>query len=163
MVGLSYKVLDSFFDRPKVIAAVDKAERGVLSKAGAFVRTRARSSMRRSKKSAEPGQPPRSHAGDLKRGIVFAYDRPRRSVVIGPLAYNVDGGEVPRLLEKGGTIKRRFKRRASGRVLRMRGRRLRPGEKSFVVSYRYRAFPYMSPALEAEAPNFPSLWRNEVR
>lgn len=155
-IGLSYKVLDSFFDRPKVQRAMDATTRRALSKAGAFVRTRARTSIRPRKGSAQPGKPPHSHDGDLRRGIVFAYDRPNQSVVIGPLAYNIDGGRVPEVLEFGGPLVKVFRQREDGSLsrLRRRGRRVRQ-------VWHYKAFPYMGPALAAEAPNFPDLWAQQ--
>lgn len=53
----------NFFDRKAVLAAVDKATLRVLSKFGAFVRRRAKSSIRKRKKASPPGQPPSSHSG----------------------------------------------------------------------------------------------------
>lgn len=160
--GLSYRAIESFFDRPKVQAAVDRTTRKNLSKAGAHVRTAARSRIRKRKKSASPGQSPSSHAGDLRRGILFAYDGRRESEVIGPVRKNVDGGQVPALLEFGGTIDRDFKADVDesrfGRI-RARGRR-RPRK---TIRQTYDAFPYMGPSLEQEAPKFPELWANTLR
>jgi len=73
-----------FFDRKAVTGAVGRATRKVFSRFGAFVRTAARSSIRRRKRVSAPGEPPSSHTGLLKRLIFFGYDRQRRSVVIGP-------------------------------------------------------------------------------
>jgi len=147
-----------FFDRPAVQNAVDNTTRKALSNAGAFVRTRARSSIRKRKASGTPGGPPSSHAGDLKRGIVFAYDAQRESVVVGPLAYNMDGGQVPAVLEFGGTLRKVFRVREDGSL----SRRKRKGRRVTKI-LTYRAFPYMGPALEAEAPNFPELYANTFR
>lgn len=91
-----------FFDRAKVLNAVDSATRKVLSKFGAYVRTRAKSSIRQRKKVSQPGHPPSSHTGDLKRFIFFSYDPAKRSVVIGPTLLNrSDGGSIPATLEHG--------------------------------------------------------------
>ena len=126
-----------FFDKTPVRRAVGRAKRRVLSRAGAFVRRRAKSSIRRRKRISRPGEPPSSHAGHLRRLILFGYDRAAESVVIGPLRFK--RGEAPPLLEFGGTAQR--------------GRR----------RMRYRARPFMGPAMEKEAPNFPRLWRDSVR
>lgn len=159
---VTYRVFDAFFDRDKVIAAVDRTTRKQLSKAGAHVRTAARSRIRKRKKPARPGESPSSHTGDLRRGILFAYDGRRESVVIGPTRKNVDGGRVPALLEFGGTIDRDFRTDVDesrfGRI-RARGRR-RPRK---TLRFTYDAFPYMGPALEQEAPKFPELWANTLR
>ena len=73
-----------FFDRKVVTNAVDRAARRVLSRFGAFVRRGARSSIRKRKRVAEPGMPPSSHTGLLKRNIFFLYEPHHSSVVIGP-------------------------------------------------------------------------------
>lgn len=130
-----------FFDRQSVIDATDKATRSVLVKAGAFVRRRARSSIRRPGKSqatrvSQPGRPPKDQTGTLKRSILFGYERATESVVIGPSAqYGARDNVVPSLLEVGG--------------LNRKGQRYKPR-------------PFMVPALEAEALNFPELFRGKV-
>jgi ribosomal 50S subunit-associated protein YjgA (DUF615 family) len=78
------KVKSSFFDRKIVIDAMDRAARNVLSKFGAFVRQRAKSSIRQRKRASDPGKPPSSHTGVLKDFIFFGYEADRQSVVIGP-------------------------------------------------------------------------------
>ena len=130
-----------FFDRPKVKRAIDRTRRPRLSRAGAFVRTRARSLIRRRRGVSRPGQPPSSHEGTLKRLIFFAFELVSQSVVIGP-ALKSSGNRTtpaPELLEKGGAVTRD-------------GRR-----------FNYKARPVMGPALENEADNFPELWRDSVR
>lgn len=144
---LTMKVKMLFFDSPRVMRAMDRAARRALSKVGAFVRTRARSSMRRRKGVSKPGQPPSSHAGDLKRLLFFSYDPNTESVVIGPTRFKK--GEAPSLLEFGGRAVR-VRKQSSGK----RGRRQ-------IVTYR--KHPFMGPALEAELPNVPKQWRNSLR
>ena len=61
-----------FFDRQRVMSG-DRATRKVFSKFGAFVRQTARSSIRKRKSISEPGQPPSSHTGLLKRNIFFVF------------------------------------------------------------------------------------------
>jgi phage gpG-like protein len=134
-----------FFDRPKVTRAVDKAKRQALSRAGAFIRTTARSSIRKRKTSAPPGRPPHSHTGLLKRFIFFGYDPATDSVVVGPVGFK--RSNAPNVLEFGGTTV--VERRTKGTKRR---RRVRIG-----------ARPFMGPALEKERPKFPVLWRNSVR
>lgn len=141
-----------FFDRKAVTTAADRAKRAVLSKAGAFVRQSARNLIRRRKRSARPGEPPSSHTGVLRRFIWFGHDRQRDTVVVGPtLLSAARGGEsdgantVPELLEFGGRVTRRDRRT---------GRR---------VTRRYGGNPFMGPALEKEADNFPALWRDSVK
>jgi hypothetical protein len=145
--GLVNLKFSMFFDKGAVLRAVDRAERQVLSKAGAFVRRRAKSAVRKRKRVSEPGQAPSSHAGHLRRLILFGYDRAASSVVIGPLLFRSRSSPtVPELLEFGGVVTRE----------RKKGRRRRR-------TMRYRPRPFMGPALEAEAPNFPSLWKDSVR
>lgn len=124
-----------FFDRPKVQRAIDRANRRNLSRAGAFVRQRMKTSILKSKQVARPGEPPSSHSGELRRFLFFAYDFSTRSVVVGPEKIGKKGN-VPALLEQGG-------RGPNGRE--------------------YAPHPYAEPALEAERGNFPEIWRNSIR
>jgi hypothetical protein len=114
----------------------------VLSKFGAFVRQRAKTSIRKRKGTSPPGSPPYSHVGLLRKFILFAYDPTRNSVVIGPTLIRA-GSEAPRLLEYGGEAVRRTK---------IKTRRLR-----------YRPRPFMRPAFEQEKTRLPALWRNSIR
>ena len=132
-----------FFDAPAVMNSVDRATRKVLSRFGAFVRQRARSSIRKRKKPSAPGQPPSSHTGLLKAGIYFGYDAQADSVVIGPVALNAKGEDVPATLEAGGMATITF------------GPKI--GQQVFIA-----ARPFMGPALEAEAPQLPDMWKDAV-
>ncbi len=89
-----------FFDSKKVISATTKAERRVLSRFGAFVRTRAKQSIRRRKRVSRPGSPPTSRTGYLKRGIFYGYDVADAAVVIGPVRGG-KRGEATHALEFG--------------------------------------------------------------
>ena len=114
----------------------------MLSRFGAFVRTRAKTSIRKRKGTSPPGSPPHSHVGLLRKFILFAYDPTRKSVVIGPTLIRAES-QAPRLLEHGGEAVRRTKTRT---------RRLR-----------YRPRPFMQPAFAAEQSKLPPLWRDSVR
>lgn len=137
-------VRGAFFDSDAVLKAVSKARRRVLSKCGAFVRRRAKSSIRKRKRSAAPGQPPSSHSGELKELLFFAFDAATRSVVVGPVPFggskSAGDKRAPELLERGGPVTRRTKS-GEARV------------------YRYRGHPFMKPALDAEVPKFASQFK----
>ena len=156
------KLKESFFDSAKVMAKVNAGKRKVLSKMGAFVRTRARSSMRKRKRSAAAGAPPSVHAGQLKNLLFFSWDDRTESVVIGTVPLSGDA-VVPGLMERGGELtipaiapggKRAtasqaaaFKRMiASGAIARP--------ERTARKTVKYQAHPFMQPALEAERPRF---------
>jgi hypothetical protein len=142
MIGI--KLSDAkrlFFDRAAVTSAADRGMRKVLSKFGAFVRQTARTSIRKRKAISEPGQPPSSHTGLLKRNIFFVFSPETRSVVIGPILLN-NRTDAPRLLEHGDTV-----------VRRRRNRRVR---------MTYEARPFMGPAFEREQQQLPALWKNSV-
>ena len=144
MIGLDLKSAKSmFFDTKAVMSRVDKATRAVLSKFGAFVRTRARSSIKKRKDSAPPGSPPSSHTGLLKRFIYFGFDPACRSVVIGPVRLAGKEGTAPATLEYGDTT-----------FIKRLGRRVRA---------RYKPRPYMHPAFRAELPGLPAMWSDSVR
>ncbi len=141
------RIKDIFFDRHVVMAAVDNAKRKVLSKAGAFIRTAARTSIRKRKGSAPPGAPPHSHEGSLRRLIFFGYDKANDSVVIGPVGFKKSAPPAPSVLEHGGDTV----------VLRRRGGKLTSQK------VRIAPRPYMAPALEKERPKLPQLWRNLIK
>ena len=135
---------DVFFDGNRIVRGVERANRSALMRAGAFIRRRARSSIRKRKRISDPGKPPSSHTGRLRGLILFGYDRQAETVVVGPKA---TGGkdQAGETLEHGKTVRGR------------RGRRR--------VRMRYRARPFMGPALKEEvaAGKLPKLWANAVR
>ena len=141
MIG--FEITRLFFDKKSVTSQVDRTTRRVLSRFGAFVRRTARSSIRKRKRISEPGQPPSSHIGLLKKFIFFGYEPRKRSVVIGPVRLSQKGrGEAPALLEYGGST-----------TLVRRGRRRRA---------RFRPRPFMGPAFEKEHPKLPAMWRDSI-
>jgi hypothetical protein len=142
---IDLKIKSMFFDRPKVQRAVNRSKRKVLSKAGAFIRTSARSSIRPRKGTSSPGQPPFSHEGSLRRLILFGYDAKSDSVVVGPVGFKQS--TAPRALETGSTttIYHRRKGKLVSQKVRIASR------------------PFMMPALRREQSKLPPLWRNSVR
>jgi hypothetical protein len=168
-----FKMKTLFFDRDRVVRAVDRARHRVLSKQGAFLRTRARSIIRPRKTASAPGEPPHSHTGILRRFIYFCFDPATRTVVVGPARTNQVffdkdrrpvKGTVPGVLEHGGQVTilevnkygrwrradLRSKRRLAGLPTRYRTVTIRPR-------------PYMSTALALERKALPELWRDSVR
>ena len=142
MIG--FEITRLFFDKKAVTRRVDRTTRRVLSRFGAFVRRTARSSIRKRKRTSEPGKPPSSHTGLLKKFIFFGYDPRRDSVVIGPVRLSQKGrGEAPSLLEYGGNTR-----------VEHRGQRKRA---------RVRARPFMGPAFEQEQPKLPAMWRDSIK
>lgn len=77
---------------------------------------------------SNPGEPPRSITGLLKKHIYFVYDPQKRSVIIGPARLN-SSTNAPEALEKGGPATTR-----KGDRFRMEKR------------------PYMKPAFDKEYP-----------
>ena len=142
---LDMRIKSVFFDRPKVMRAIDRAKRQALSKGGAFIRQAARTSIRPRKGTSTPGNPPFSHEGSLRRLILFGYDAGSDSVVVGPVGFK--RSTAPNVLEFGGTTT--IIRRRQGRLVRQQ--------------VRIAARSYMAPALERERPKLPALWRNSVR
>ena len=141
---IRFEIKQLFFDTKAVRSKLDATTRRVLSKFGAFVRRTARSSIRKRKRISEPGSPPSSHTGLLKKFIFFGYDTQKRSVVIGPERLSQKGrGEAPHLLEYGGThaVERKGKRRRA----------------------RVRARPFMQPAFDKEEPKLAAMWRDSIK
>lgn len=164
MVNLKLQAFKAgFFDRKAVVSKVDQATRRVLSKFGAFVRRRAQTSIRYRKDVSAPMGPPHAHKSGtvvrkskrtgetkvrtvsfLRKFLFFAWDDTHRSVVIGPAKLNntVSSLSLP-ALEYGG-----------------RSVALEDGLRK---SIRVKPRPFMRPALEAEKPQLPALWRDSVR
>lgn len=139
-LGLAIKLVSrNFFDRDAVKTAADKATNFNLPKFGAFVRQRAKTSIRPRKGTSAPGAPPHSHTGLLRNNIFFTYDGTKKSVVIGPIFIerkNSMGGA--RVLEEGGTVQRRGK------------------------TLTYSPRPYMLPAFNEERADLARFWKNSV-
>lgn len=187
---------ETFFDRPGVIARVKKGTKSALSKAGAFVRQRAKTSIKPARKSVTrdsktgkfvagaqaqpvPGKPPRSIKGTLRRLIFFGYDANSESVFVGPKLTTGSNSNPtnPEVLEKGGTVTRRRsvtkpKRKAPPAQAASYRAKILAGEvapppkaetKTETYQAKYRQFPYMGPALEAEKDNFPELFTDTVK
>lgn len=182
-----------FFDAPKIVRSVDAATRKVLSKFGAYVRTAARSSIRTRKKVSEPGSPPSSHTGLLKKFIYFGYDESRQSVVVGPtrlgsgvvperLEYGYVGGDLARMIHRkvgdGGEIeingrpcrttkKNRYGAMVTYTKLRTQAQADRANQLQRLLYKGIRATlsprPYMHPALNQELPKLPAMWRDSVK
>jgi hypothetical protein len=113
--AISFRMHDFFFDRRFVADRMRRANRQALSKAGAFIRTRARTSLRRRKKSSPPGRPPSVHSTDgvaTLKNILFAYEPHGQSLVVGPVALNqvnqswidMRSRTVPQVLEFGDVL-----------------------------------------------------------
>ncbi len=161
----------TFFDRDAVLKRLDRATIRALAKGGAFIRTHARSSMPKRKKTSAPGSPPSSHVGLVKKHLFFGYDARTRSVVIGPALLNKPDRALLERIEKGGITTVRTIRVAA----RTRGGRLKKTKNGDVVfetrhsnsaenrTVTYQPRPFMGPALAAEAPKLAPLWRNSVR
>lgn len=121
----------AFFDRDAILKSMDRAAHKALSRFGAFVRQRAKTSIRYREAASDPGRPPSAHRSamsGIRRGntrkknqptsplrdfIYFAYDRQTKSVIIGPAKTSqvfFDNhrkpvtGTVPEVLEYGGSI-----------------------------------------------------------
>ncbi|WP_020473384.1 hypothetical protein [Zavarzinella formosa] len=166
----------SFFDTPRVIASIDRRERAALSKIGAYVRTRARSSLRNAPKKARgklapgapAGKPPYVHPENklftkehtnkktgavtdrafspLKEYLYFAFDEKNKSVVIGPALFR-KAAPKPYLVP---TVLEQ-----GGSVL------VHKDGKVFMANAK--PHPFMVPALNAEQPNFAPQFANIVK
>tara|TARA_A100001391_G_scaffold154773_2_gene112561 strand:- start:2719 stop:3282 length:564 start_codon:yes stop_codon:yes gene_type:complete len=179
-ITLDYRITDFFFDRIEIIEAIEKAERKNLSQIGAFIRKRARSNLRRRKKTSQPGNTPSVHSRDrvaTLKNILFGYEPSRHSVVIGPVGLNqanyLQGGgrtTVPQLHEFGGSIliheERLKKNRGDGHWYRrdLRSKRELPWKDYRLRLATYEARPFMGPALDEEtaAGTITDVWRASI-
>ena len=181
---VSLAIKDYFFDREAVQKAVARGNLRALSKAGAFVRTRARTSLRRRKKPSAPGRPPSVHSRDsfaTLKNILFGLEPQRQAVLIGPVGLGragrnnavVPDGTVPNVLEFGGQVSvleeqlsyydrgQKVTRwiQSNPSLRRVRNRELPQRRRRVRIAPR----PFMGPALEAEAQHIPEAWAGTVR
>jgi hypothetical protein len=173
------KFQNGFFDRLAVTKSVEEATRKALSKAGAFVRQSAKTSLRYRNKASKPGQPPSVHRGStikgrsvslLKEMIFFAYDARTRSVVIGPALLNSaasftrrTGKSVPQILEEGGEIKivevfHRGRWKPASVVGSAKARSL----PQRLTGAKIEARPFMVPAMVKNINVFPGLFKSSM-
>ncbi|HBG28585.1 MAG: hypothetical protein A2Y10_08560 [Planctomycetes bacterium GWF2_41_51] len=137
-----YKVKTLFFDSPAVLASVDSATRKVLNRIGGMIRLTARRSIKKAPSHtavSKPGKPPLSHTGLLRNYIYYSFDPLSRSVLVGPVALNAKGKNVPRILEYSGSAK------IKGKNVHIAAR------------------PFMASALRVNQPKMAALWKNSVR
>ena len=100
---------------------------------GAYVRTVARRKVKPGKDASQPGTPPHSGTGALKRGILFGLEARRQSVLIGPSVQFV--GESMSAHEFGGAYRKE----------------------------RYPKRPLMGPSLKESSPHLAQFWRDAVK
>ena len=164
---ITMQMKDFFFDRQAVIERMSRANHRALVKAGAFIRRRARSSLRRRRRVSPAGSPPSVHSQDpiaTLKNILFAYEPHSQSLIVGPVKLNqraVLGPEltdatVPQIHEFGANVKVREVQRGSKWLSGVR--HVRPGEAVRVRTAKYAPRPFMGPALEAEKENIPDAW-----
>lgn len=136
----------------KLEQAKARSVRSGITKGLVFIRTRAKSSIRRRKRISKPGEPPSAHAKGLGiKSIFWVYNSFEMAGEVGPIKIAVDRrgaiatGTVPGVLEGGGTVtypakKVLTKGRSGTWELQKRKKR----------RVRIRPRPFMVPALEAE-------------
>ena len=108
----------------KLYSAIEKAERKALAKSAYRIFRDAQQSIKRSKGSSQPGTPPHTRRGMLRKAIRYRIDYTVPFAVIGPVGSGV--GPIGELHEFGG----------------------RRGKATFP------ARPFMGPALIRETPRF---------
>ena len=121
------------FDADGLVARAAKASVDVLRRMGAYIRRAAQSKVRQSRNPSQPGEPPHTRRGALKRGILFGVDRRTNSVVVGPSVRFV--GTSMQAHEFGGGYKRE----------------------------RYPKRPLMGPSLRESALHLAKMWENAVK
>jgi hypothetical protein len=174
---LTYNVTEYFLDRAAVQRKLDSARVKVLSRQGAFLRRRWRSSLRRRKSVSRPGATPSVHSRDsiaTLKNILFYYDPRSQSVVVGMVKLNqrnmtASGNiSIPALMEFGGSVRIREERRKNSQRWFRRDNRRRTDPTKFEYRDRvavYAARPSGGPALRAEIASgtITESWANALR
>ena len=141
MIGIKFKGLK--IDTGKIERSARQAEARTLKRFGFLTRRVARKSVKKRKAVSAEGQPPSSHTGALRRFILYAYDRVRRSVAIGPKRLGSKPGQAPKALEHGGRSMMASKGRQ--RAIKIKPR------------------PTMGPAFKETRPQLKPLWKNSIK
>lgn len=165
-----------FFDRARVLNAIDKQKAKVLTKGGLYTRQAARKLLGSPSPKAKPrpaGKPPRIHTTDERvtlRNILYHYDRHNDNVIVGPVRFNqvnqnaVDLGNitVPELHEFGGEViirEQAFKDDDPPQWVRRDLRRnLKPWLRYRERRAKYPRRPTMDPALKKTIRRVPDLF-----
>jgi hypothetical protein len=120
-------------DIPKMLRRIRRANIQNLGHAGGAIRLAATRSIKKSPEPSPPGTPPHTRRGQLAGSILYAVEKRKQRVVIGPDYMKV--GRSATAHEFGGRYKReRFKKRA-----------------------------FMGPSLEKVRPRLPREWAGSVR
>jgi hypothetical protein len=130
------------FER-QVLNNLEKSVRRWAFKSGAFVKKVMQNSIKKRGDVSEPGQPPHSHKGQLKKFIRFAVEASQGRVIIGPKKLKRKVGAQPHALEFGGktTARRKRKKRES----------------------RVKARPFALPALKKSTTKTTRMWKDAIR
>lgn len=160
LVNLTMNEAKSYFNPKPAIDRVERVEQRFLFRYGSMVRQEAKFSIRKRKTASAPGNPPHSHEGSLKRGIVFIVDRDRFNVVIFPTVFR-SSRDVPGKLEFGGITHRKSKLRRYQK--RPRGRKGPRGGRTVVEvipagTHRIQSRPYMDPAKKRIESKLTGIW-----
>jgi len=111
-----FVVKSMFFDRARVLDAMDKKTQRVLGSTGAFAQTAMQRGMRHRKSASQPGDYPSARRGIamLRDKILFGYDMGTKSLIVGPSKLEsqdkevaASGKTVPELINFGGVVMRR--------------------------------------------------------
>ncbi|MDA9778749.1 hypothetical protein N9D38_09925 [Rubripirellula sp.] len=178
-------------DTQKLKQKTEQASFRSLGHAGGAIRLTAKRSIRKRKKPSQPGSPPHTQTGSLKRSIRYEVNKSIPDVVIGPV--NEIAGRIWNLHEHGGvsTKRRLLKRhrfspgefgpirvkqqgyntkfariRLTSAAQAARATRLVEQENDRRRSdgpRRYPKRPFMKPALDINRSRLPTFWRNSVR
>ena len=130
MIGMTVKTRS---DVPKVLRAARRTNIESLGHAGAAIRLTARRSIRKREGPSAPGSPPHTHTGALRSAVLYAVEKARERVVIGPAFAGV--GTSAMAHEFGGRYRKS----------------------------RYSKRPFMGPALEKLRDRLPRMWAASVR
>jgi phage gpG-like protein len=175
------------FDARKIQLKVAAASFRSLGHAGGAIRLTARRSIRRRKTTSQPGNPPHTQTGRLKRSIRYEVID-GDTVVVGPV--NELAGKIWNLHEFGGKTQRRKLRQhrfaagefgpvaveqagSKNRFRRGRIRTVAQAERANrlveaenarrATAVRYPKRPFMGPALDVNRSRLPKFWANSVK
>ena len=181
-VDITLQVKDMFFDRQKVIKAIEKTTKKNLSRMARFIQVRAKQSLIRRKKSSRPGSQPyvksKNKFANLKN-ILYFYEEMTETAVIGPVRFGRSNPPVPQLMEHGGT--NTIKKILPVKKREAKAGRLDTGQEIKLFypwhrnlpkdwqhmnvidgTFNYAPRPFMEPARDAELKKVEAVWEDSL-
>jgi len=163
---VNFKAKQFTFDRKVIKTNWKKINETPMKRAGMKVRLIARRSIRvrKSEKPSPPGEAPRSRAPGKPLKMIFSVpNQYATETIVGPVGFNRDVDPTPAVHEFGEAVTRTVFVKADKQRRTRKGRFRKAHKVAQMKKIKYAKRPFMRPALELAAKQFPELWKNSIK